>query len=93
MRGEDYSFQFSGKIREGKLHFRLHMEYEGDDEDNPDVGGTRTIDFDFDPDVDTADEIATEIGDAFNLSSTDCDICAAALKEWLAKEVLPDDSS
>jgi hypothetical protein len=24
--GEDYCFQFSGKIRDGKLHFRLHME-------------------------------------------------------------------
>jgi hypothetical protein len=26
--GEDYNFRFSGKIRDGKLHFRLHMEYE-----------------------------------------------------------------
>ena len=31
-----------------------------------------------------------EIGDEFDLSSTDRDICAAALKEWLAKE-LPGD--
>lgn len=33
MRGEDYDFQFSGRVREGKLHFRLNMEYVGDDED------------------------------------------------------------
>jgi hypothetical protein len=26
VRGEDYCFEFNGKIREGKLHFRLHME-------------------------------------------------------------------
>ena len=32
MRGEDYNFQFSGKIRDNKLHFRLQMEYEGDED-------------------------------------------------------------
>ena len=31
IRGEDYFFQFTGKIKDGKLHFRLHMQYEGDD--------------------------------------------------------------
>ena len=41
----------------------------------------------YDPDVDTPDAIAGEIANAFNLSSTDRDICAAALKEWLAKEM------
>ena len=30
--GEDYHFRFSGKIRDGKLFFRLKMEYEGDEE-------------------------------------------------------------
>lgn len=44
----------------------------------------------YDPDDDTPDNIAREIGDEFDLSSTDRDICAAALKEWLAKE-LPGD--
>ena len=33
VRGEDYDFQFSGRVREGRLHFRLNMEYVGDDED------------------------------------------------------------
>ena len=46
---------------------------------------SRTIDFVYDPEVDTPDEIALEIGNEFKLSSTDRDICAAALKEWLAK--------
>lgn len=31
MRGEDYDFQFSGRMKEGRLHFRLNMEYVGDD--------------------------------------------------------------
>ena len=31
VRGEDWNFQFSGKIVEGILHFRLQMQYEGDD--------------------------------------------------------------
>ena len=33
--GEDYHFQFSGKIREGKLHFRLNMQYEGEEPEQP----------------------------------------------------------
>jgi WNK lysine deficient protein kinase len=90
VRGEDYNFQFSGKIKEGKLSFRLNMQYEGEGEEG--TGHRRTIDFAYDPDVDTPEEIATEIGNEFNLSSTDRDICAAALKEWLAKE-LPDSAS
>ena len=31
VRGEDWNFQFSGKIVDGILHFRLQMQYEGDD--------------------------------------------------------------
>lgn len=63
------------------------MEYEGDDPQggNEDPTPHMTIDFIYDPDVDTPDEIAVEIGNEFSLSSTDRDICAAALKEWLAK--------
>lgn len=26
VRGEDYCFTFTGKLRDGKLHFRLHMQ-------------------------------------------------------------------
>lgn len=37
--------------------------------------------------VDTPDEIAVEISNEFHLSNADRDICAAALKEWLAKEM------
>ncbi len=47
----------------------------------------RTIDFVFDPDVDTADNLAGEISEEFSLSPTDTEICAAALREWLAKEM------
>lgn len=84
VRGEDYSFHFTGKIKDGKLHVRLHLEYEGDELQL--TGGKKTIDFTYDPDGDTPEAIAKEIGDEFELSSTDRDICAAALKEWLAKE-------
>ena len=31
VRGEDWNFQFSGKILDGVLHFRLQMQYEGDE--------------------------------------------------------------
>jgi len=90
VRGEDYLFQFTGKIREGKLHFRLHMQYEGDDVGDEvaeaAMGTSKTIDFVYDPEVDTPDEIAAEISSEFNLSPTDRDICAAALKEWLADQ-------
>jgi WNK lysine deficient protein kinase len=93
VRGEDYLFQFTGKIKYGKLHFRLHMQYEGDDDDlehgvhgDGGRGTSKTIDFVYDPEEDTPDEIAAEISSEFNLSSTDCDICAAALKEWLADQ-------
>lgn len=86
--GEDYCFQFSGKIRDGKLHFRLHMEYEGEGAaSDADEACSKTIDFVYDPEVDTPDEIAAEISSEFHLSSTDRDICAAALKEWLAREM------
>lgn len=86
VRGEDFNFKFSGKVKEGKLHFRLEMEYEGDEPQSEDEESrSRTIDFVYDPDEDTPDEIALEIGNEFSLSSTDRDICAAALKEWLAK--------
>ena len=87
IRGEDYFFQFTGKIKDGKLHFRLHMQYEGDEEDEEHQNGTsKTIDFTYDPEEDTPDEIAKEISSEFDLSPTDQDICAAALKEWLADQ-------
>jgi len=54
------------------------------DSQNPLV---RTIDFVFDPDVDTADNLAAEISEEFSLSPTDTEICAAALREWLAKDM------
>ena len=52
MRGEDYWFHFTGRVRDGKHHFRLHMEYDG--EGGPEDGTSKTIDFVYDPDVDTA---------------------------------------
>ena len=45
MSGEDYNFHFSGRVRDGKLHFRLHMEYEGDDPALAAPRSRRTIDF------------------------------------------------
>lgn len=52
----------------------------------------RTIDFVFDPDVDTADNLAAEISEEFSLSPTDTEICAAALRELLAKDMPGSDS-
>ncbi|PRW58194.1 COP9 signalosome complex subunit 5b-like [Chlorella sorokiniana] len=83
VRGEDYCFTFTGKLRDGKLHFRLHMQWEGDGDAAGEAGSSKTIDFVYDPDSDTPDEIAAEISNEFHLSDTDRDICAAALKEWL----------
>ena len=64
------------------------MEASADDEeDQPaELGRRRTVDFVYDPDEDNPDAIAGEMAENFDLSSTDRDICAAALKEWLAKE-------
>ena len=59
----------------------------------PQCRSRRTIDFAYDPDEDTAERVADEITSLFELSSTDRDICAAALKEWLAKELPDNDSS
>eukprot|EP00775_Hariotina_reticulata_P010225 gene10225-10385_t len=88
LRGEDYNFEFQGKVKEGKMHFRLFMTQVNDansaDSSTPLV---RTIDFVFDPDVDTADNLAAEISEEFALSPTDTEICAAALREWLAKDM------
>ena len=50
------------------------------------VGTKRTVEFVYDDSVDTPDTVAVEISNEFALSETDKDICAAALKEWLAKE-------
>jgi WNK lysine deficient protein kinase len=57
------------------------------------AGIVRTIDFIFDPEVDTAENLADEISTEFALSATDTEICAAALREWLAKEMPGSDSS
>lgn len=62
----------------------LSLQYEGEGDG---AGSSKTIDFVYDPEVDTPDEIAVEISNEFHLSNADRDICAAALKEWLAKEM------
>ena len=74
------------QVKDGKMHFRLVMTQAVVDasEAQPFM---RTIDFVFDPDIDTADNLAAEISEEFNLSPTDTEICAAALREWLAKEM------
>ena len=62
------------------------MEYDGDDGEENENCSSKTIDFIYDPEVDTPDEVAEEISSEFNLSTTDQEICAAALKEWLADQ-------
>ena len=85
LRGEDYQFEFHGKVKDGKMHFRLIMTMAA--EAGVDAPFLRTIDFVFDPEVDTPDKLASEISEEFSLSPTDTEICAAALREWLAKEM------
>ncbi len=88
LRGEDYNFEFHGKIKDGKMDFRLVMTEASTVDAGPDTQPfMRTIDFVYDPEVDTADNLAAEISENFNLSLTDTEICAAALREWLAKEM------
>lgn len=69
------------------MHFRLVMTQAVQETSDAAPPFMRTIDFVFDPEVDTADKLATEISETFNLSPTDTEICAAALREWLAKEM------
>jgi WNK lysine deficient protein kinase len=79
------------QVKDGKMHFRLVMT----EATAPDASAAqpdtlpfmRTIDFVFDPEIDTADNLAAEISENFHLSPTDTEICAAALREWLAKEM------
>lgn len=87
LRGEDYNFEFHGKVKDGKMCFRLVMTGANDTSDSTTQPVVRTIDFVFDPEVDTAECLAKEISTEFSLSSTDTEICAAALREWLAKEM------
>ncbi|KAJ9506331.1 hypothetical protein QJQ45_005046 [Haematococcus lacustris] len=88
LRGEDYNFEFHGMVRDGKMHFRLVMTEAAAAEPSSEAPPfMRTIDFVFDPEIDTADTLAAEISENFNLSPTDTEICAAALREWLAKEM------
>jgi hypothetical protein len=63
VRGEDYCFNFSGKLRDGRFHFRLHMQWEGDGDSGApapggEAGSSKTIDFVYDPDTDTPGEAA-----------------------------------
>ncbi len=68
------------------MNFRLVMTQAV--AESPDMSPfVRTIDFTFDPEEDTVDNLSTEISETFSLSSTDTEICAAALREWLAKEM------
>ncbi len=75
------------QVKAGKMHFRLVMTQAVQEELDGSPPFMRTIDFVFDPEVDTADKLASEISETFNLSPTDTEICAAALREWLAKEM------
>lgn len=97
-RGEDYSFEFSGVLSNGKMQVKLIMRPQ-DSGDAPSAAEPGSIDnatiadFPYDPDVDTTDQLAQELAQEFGLSQTDTEICAAALREWLAKEMPGFDSS
>lgn len=59
------------------MHIRLLMS-------NAEEEHITSIDFDYNLETDTPDGVGGDIADKFQLSSTDREICKAALKEWLA---------
>ena len=69
-----------GNARRQKQRHHHHRRFKGP---------KRTVDFAYDPDVDTPDEVAAEIGAEFELSPTDKDMCLAAFKELLDSMSLP----
>lgn len=89
LKGEDYEFVFTAKMVEGKLHFTLTML--GVTKPGEENQLKRDIEFVFDPETDTADSLAGELSQQFSLSPTDTEICAAALKEYLAGRGLLDE--
>lgn len=48
----------------------------------------RRISFMYNPNQDDADQLAKELGDQCELTETDTQICAAAIKGWIAR-ILP----
>lgn len=87
LKGEDFEFAFKAENVEGQMHFKLLMKSVQKEEDGETPQLKREIEFVFDPEVDTADALAAELSQQFNLSPTDTEICAAALKEYLAREL------
>lgn len=82
LKGEDYEFEFSAwRGDSAHLRFRLTMSSVAAKADEQPL----VLEFEFDPDTDTADSLAAELSQQFGLSPTDTEICAAALKEYLAK--------
>lgn len=91
LRGEDWCFELYGTISHEKLHFHLVMTESNEaGSSEPSVNPIkRTLTFVFDPEVDTVDNVAAEISEEFKLSPTDLEICAAALREWMAQNRVP----
>ena len=63
---------------EMSLHIRLIMSNEDEREH------VTLVDFDYNLETDTPDSVGGDIADKFQLTSTDRELCKAALKEWLA---------
>lgn len=81
LRGEDWNFDLQGYESgsdEASLHIRLIMSNEDEREH------VTLVDFDYNLETDTPDSVGGDIADKFQLSSTDRELCKAALKEWLA---------
>jgi len=81
LRGEDWNFDLQGYESgsdEASLHIRLIMSNEVEREH------VTLVDFDYNLETDTPDSVGGDIADKFQLSSTDRELCKAALKEWLA---------
>eukprot|EP00201_Polytomella_parva_P016606 CAMPEP_0175066912 /NCGR_PEP_ID=MMETSP0052_2-20121109/16786_1 /TAXON_ID=51329 ORGANISM="Polytomella parva, Strain SAG 63-3" /NCGR_SAMPLE_ID=MMETSP0052_2 /ASSEMBLY_ACC=CAM_ASM_000194 /LENGTH=431 /DNA_ID=CAMNT_0016333695 /DNA_START=78 /DNA_END=1373 /DNA_ORIENTATION=+ len=85
LKGEDYEFTFKAEPAEGnQLNFSLQLQ--GVSRPGDKSVQVQFIQFVYDPDQDTADSLANELSQQFSLSSTDTEICAAALKEYLASK-------
>eukprot|EP01025_Chloroclados_australasicus_P006571 TRINITY_DN12105_c0_g1_i1.p1 TRINITY_DN12105_c0_g1~~TRINITY_DN12105_c0_g1_i1.p1 ORF type:complete len:566 (-),score=92.68 TRINITY_DN12105_c0_g1_i1:168-1865(-) len=90
IRGEDYRFQFEGRKcdeNSNQIHFTIKMYVENDDVEEPSSQQKgRSLVFEFDPENDTVDNVVREMQEQFGLSDTDANLCAAAMREWLARE-------
>lgn len=95
LRGEDYNFDLQVCLSACSFFYFLMQGYESDSDERwlhirlvmsneAETEHVKILDFDYSLETDTPDSVGAEIADKFQLSSTDRELCKAALKEWLS---------